>query len=241
MALLEPPLSLNISAPLSHLFNMASTSAVEYPSADQIIAAVKAIAHALGTSQPYAIVGGAACMLLGSSRLTTDVDLVVPKGETKAARQLLKNQTDHFLVDSRTNHTICLGPPPIEIGILTPPALFREPFDASTGTIDVDGARVLKPTLLLNAKCRSVIDRPGEGKKTTDAQDIKFLLSWCAEHAMLPTAVEVPNATKEFVDYFVATYGGLELWSNAGYDFGSGKSLCSFISFFFLASQIFRT
>lgn len=222
-------LSLNLivntisSASLSS--TMASSSIVQYPAADLIIAAVKALAQALGADQPYAIVGGAACMLLGSDRLTTDVDLVVPKGETKNARQLLKNQKEHFIVDTRTNHTIYLGPPPIEIGILTPPALFREPFDASTGTIDVDGTRVLKPTLILNAKCRSVIDRPGEAKKTTDAQDIKFLLTWCVNHGMYPTETEVPNATKEFVEYFVATYGGQELWLNVGYDVGDGEDL----------------
>lgn len=56
-------------------------------------------------------------------------------------------------------------------------------------------------------------------KKSTDATDIRFLLEWCAEEPMYPTASEVPNATKPFVEYFIA----VELWANAGYDVKAGE------------------
>ena len=53
----------------------------------------------------YAIIGGAACTLLGSTRTTVDVDVVVPTGKTSAARSLLQSQTELFDVDKKTRHT----------------------------------------------------------------------------------------------------------------------------------------
>ncbi|KAK4151590.1 hypothetical protein C8A00DRAFT_35737 [Chaetomidium leptoderma] len=186
-----------------------------YPSTDQVIAAAKAVARALRDGDvKYAVVGGAACLLLGSNRATTDVDFVVPKSRIRDARLLLKAQTEHFAVEPRTNHTVYLSTPPVEIQIIAPPALFKEPFDESTETVDVNGIQVLKPALILNAKCRSILGRAGESKKMSDAQDIKFLLHRCAEDA--EDLTEVPNATKEFVDAYVAMYGGAELWRNLG-------------------------
>ncbi|KAK4135745.1 hypothetical protein BT67DRAFT_259400 [Trichocladium antarcticum] len=200
----------------------SSSSTSEYPSPDQVVAAAQAVAFSLGSEQLYALVGGAACLMLGSSRLTTDVDFVVPKGRTKDARQLLRSQKGYFTVESRTNHTNYRSMPPVEIEILTPPALFKEPFDEITETIQVNGTRVLKPTLILNAKCRSILGRANKEKKDTDAHDIKFLLHWCVENVLYPTNSEVPNATKEFVDYFIATYERADLWYNAGYDISCG-------------------
>ncbi|KAK4195449.1 hypothetical protein QBC40DRAFT_259016 [Triangularia verruculosa] len=194
----------------------------EYPSPAQVVAAAKAVAYCLGSEQPHALVGGAACLVLGSSRVTVDVDLVVPKGKTKDARQLLRSQPDYFTVEGRTNHTSYRSTPPVEIEILTPPALFKEPFDEATETIQVNGTRVLKPTLILNAKCRSILGRANEEKKNTDAEDIKFLLNWCLRNASYPTNSEVPNTTKEFVDNFIAYYEGAELWHKAGYDMSRG-------------------
>jgi predicted nucleotidyltransferase len=199
---------------------MASTTTPSsYPSTDLVIAAAKAVARALRDSNvKYAVVGGTSCLLLGSHRVTTDVDIVVPKGRVRDARLLLKAQPEHFSVDPRTNHTVYLSTPPIDIQIIAPPALFKEPFDDSTETIELmDGVWVLKPTLILNAKCRAILGRAGESKKTSDAQDIKFLLHWCAENGMRVNTAEVPNATTEFVGAFTAMYGGEELWERAGY------------------------
>ncbi|KAM4065271.1 hypothetical protein HRG_004402 [Hirsutella rhossiliensis] len=82
----------------------------------------------------------------------------------------------------------------------------------------VNGIRVLKPTLILNAKCASLLGRASEIKKSSDAIDIGFLLNWCADERIYPTASEVPNATKQFADYFIATYGDADSWAKAGYD-----------------------
>jgi hypothetical protein len=198
---------------------MASASApatFTYPSTHHVTAAAQAVARALSDGEvKYAVVGGAACLLLGSNRATTDVDFVVPKGRIRDARFLLKARTELFVVEPRTKHTVYLSKPPIEIQIIAPPALFREPFDESTETVEVNGVQILKPTLILNAKCRSILGRAGEDKKTSDAQDIKFLLHWCAEHGMDST--EVPNATREFVDAFIAFHGGAELWRAMGH------------------------
>ncbi len=52
------------------------------PTPEQVCAAAKAVGYALG-DQDYALVGGAACVLLDSTRATEDVDIVVPKGNTR--------------------------------------------------------------------------------------------------------------------------------------------------------------
>jgi hypothetical protein len=135
----------------------------------------------------------------------------------------LKALPEQFSVNPRTNHTVYLSTLPIDIQIIAPPALFKEPFNESTETIELlNRVQVLKPTLILNAKCSAILGRAGESKKTSDAQDIKFLLHWCAENGMRMDTAEVPNTTKEFVDAFIAMYGGEELWSRAVYD-GQGS------------------
>lgn len=115
-------------------------------------------------------------MLLGSPRLTQDVDFVVPTGQTRAARQELRN-AGIFTIEPGTLHTYYQG---VEIEILAPPALFKEPYNAETPTVEVQQVRVLKPALILtsNAQCRSILGRANEDKKRTDAEDIMFLLRW---------------------------------------------------------------
>ena len=61
----------------------------------------------------------------------------------------------------------------ILLGVTT---LFRESFDEFTETVEINEVQVLKLTLILNAKYRSILGRAGEDKKTSDAQVIKFLL-----------------------------------------------------------------
>lgn len=187
-----------------------------------IRAAAQAVALSLG-STPYAIVGGAACTLLGSQRTTTDVDIVVMRGETKIARDKLAAQTTHFSVDPKTRHTEYLSKPAVQIEILTPPLLFREKFDKSTPIEMVgDGIKVLKPTFLLNAKCRSILGRATETRKSSDAGDIKFLLAWCVSKGMRPTAGECTNINGQFVNWFVTSYGGGDLFKSAGWDEANG-------------------
>jgi hypothetical protein len=51
--------------------------------------AAQAVGRVLGDKE-YAIVGGAVCALLGSPRTTTDVDIVVQRGQTMEIRKLFK-------------------------------------------------------------------------------------------------------------------------------------------------------
>lgn len=89
----------------------------------------------------------------------------------------------------------------------------------------IEGVRIMKPTLILSSKCRSILQRHKDEKKQSDANDILFLLGWCCNNKMHPTGTEVPNAKKDFVDHFISVYGGGELWVNNGYDLVSYTQL----------------
>lgn len=148
------------------------------------------------------------------------------KGETKTARDKLAAQRTHFSVDPKTRHTTYLSSPAVQIEILTPPLLFREKFDETTPTEMVGcGIKVLKPTFLLNAKCRSILGRATETRKASDAGDIKFLLAWVASKGMWPTAGECFNINSPFVDWFVTSYGGGNLFKSAGWNEADGMLL----------------
>lgn len=77
--------------------------------------------------------------------------------------------------------------------------------------------------MLLNAKCRSILDRPHGQKKRTDAIDIQFLLNWIAANHIRPTMQEVPNASKHFVLWFKKHFKELDDWEVAGYNIGTGE------------------
>ncbi|OJJ70433.1 hypothetical protein ASPBRDRAFT_197139 [Aspergillus brasiliensis CBS 101740] len=189
----------------------------------EIRAAAMAVANALTHYETYALVGGSACVVLGSTRATQDIDFVVPCGETSRARQLLRASSD-FEVDARTNHTTYKTRSPVQIEILTPLLLFKELFDESTEVISVEGIKVLKPALLLNAKCGSVTGRSTEDKRKSDSFDIIFLLNFCAHNPeYLPRADEVPRATRQLVHILIQLYGGEDVWERAGYNLQTGR------------------
>jgi hypothetical protein len=207
---------------------MPPSNPIPSPGAYQTQVAVRDAACAIGAAlrqTKYAVIGGAACMLLGSRHFTGSVDFVVPTGQTGAARQELRN-AGVFTIEPGTLHTYYQQ---VEIEILEPPALFKEPYNAETPTVEVQQVRVLKPALILNAKCRSILGRANEDKKITDAADILFLLRWFVNNPQhpKPTAAEVPNATKQFYDWFTATHGTSEekkaLWEQAGFKSSTGK------------------
>lgn len=154
------------------------------------------------------------------------------KGETKMARDKLAAQGTHFSVDPKTRHTNYLSKPAVEIEILTPPLLFKERFDKDTPTLEVTGGiKILKPTLILNAKCASILGRANETKKLTDAVDIKFLLTWCVAKQMRPTANECPNVNNAFIEWFILNYDGGDLFKRAGWDEANGKLLSTSLFF----------
>ncbi|KAL2259614.1 hypothetical protein VTK26DRAFT_6654 [Humicola hyalothermophila] len=116
--------------------NAGTMASHQLPSPQQTRQAADAIAYAMADN-PYAVVGGAACSVLGSERVTSDVDFVVPQGGTKAARALLRGFEQLFEIEKRTNHTYYKSTPPVEVEILTPPALFKQPFGPETPVIKV--------------------------------------------------------------------------------------------------------
>jgi hypothetical protein len=99
--------------------------------------------------------------------------------------------------------------------------LFKGQFSASTPCVLVNDVRILKPTLILDAKCGSILGRASMTKKQTDAFDIKFLLAYIARYG-IPVGLEVPNATGEFITLFVGLYGGRELFQKAGFTIPGG-------------------
>ena len=75
------------------------------------VAAVRAAADAVGKilgDKSYAIVRGAACALLGSSRTTTNVDIVVLRGHNLETRKLLRDQ-EGLAVEKGTLYTYFIG------------------------------------------------------------------------------------------------------------------------------------
>lgn len=100
---------------LPRLPSLPGESKAAFPPPSFINAAAQAVALSFGSSTHYAIVGGAACLLLGSRRTTVDIDAVVIKGETKIARDKLAAQVTHFSVDPKTRHTNYNSKPAVEI------------------------------------------------------------------------------------------------------------------------------
>jgi hypothetical protein len=182
---------------------------------EAVLAAAQAVGKILG-DRTYAIVRVAGCALLGSSRTTTDIDIVVPRGHTLETRKLFRDQ-ERFVVEKGTLHAYFQSNPRVDIEILTPPMLFREDFEASTPTVTVGSAKVLKPALLLNAKCHSILGR-GEEKTKSDAHDIDFLLRWCQKECCFPTVEECSRVNQDSVEWYIHNFGGAEVWKNVGFD-----------------------
>ena len=101
--------------------------------------------------------------------------------------------------------------------------LFQDEFDVETPvhTVPVDGQSVdiLKPSLILNAKCVSVLGRSTEQKMQTDASDVIFLLEWMAANNVMLADQEVPHATPTFIRWFIENYKHSETWRLAGFSF----------------------
>lgn len=182
-------------------------------SRSDILNASKAVARAMGT-KPYALVGGAACQLLGSQRTTKDVDFVVCENKTGDARELLK-KSGEFTIDPRTKHT---NYGEVVIEILAPPGLYRGKFDENTPTQQVDGVKILSTLQLLDSKCQALNIRPTAAQKITDAADIKFLLELLtASGGPLTNAKEqVPHADEQFIRGYKLKYGEAP-WEKAGF------------------------
>lgn len=157
----------------------------------------------------YAVVGGAGCVALGHTRQTEDIDIVVPQGKTKDARTDLKG-SESFTVEARTNHTAYVGQnkslEPIDVEILTPPALFKLPYTgADNEVVVVKGVRVLHPRIILEAKTGSILGRSSDQKRKTDAADIIFLVNYLHSHHETLTVGQY-GLTAEFIQSFVTNF-----------------------------------
>jgi hypothetical protein len=63
--------------------------------------------------------------------------------------------------------------------LIAPPWSFKHRFDANTIVLEQPyGVLVLNPVALLERKCQSILGKPFETKKQSNAQDILFLLDY---------------------------------------------------------------
>lgn len=161
------------------------------------------------------------------------------KGETKTARDKLAAQSTHFSVDPRTRHTNHLSKPAVQIEILTPPSLFKEIFDETTWTEMVGyGIKVLKPTFRLNAKCRSTLARATETRKASDAGISSFFLHGVRAGRCGRRLVKSPSIDGAFVNWFVTSYGGRDLFESAGWDEANGILLLRYFETFIYDTRL---
>ncbi|KAF8228322.1 hypothetical protein L208DRAFT_1292185, partial [Tricholoma matsutake] len=132
----------------------------------------------------YAVLGGAACSVLGSTWQMEDVDVVVPQNVTRHTQAALR-ASSKFSVESRTNHTTYLfdhdttsggtQTEPIDIEVLTPPSLFQDEYTSDTPIFDIGGVRVLHSMRILTSKCDSVMQQSSPQKRQTDIIDHQIL------------------------------------------------------------------
>ncbi|TDL22790.1 hypothetical protein BD410DRAFT_788114 [Rickenella mellea] len=182
------------------------------PSSNLVLAAARSISAALRV--PYALCGGAACVVLGSQRETKAIALVVPRGSTKAARTEFRAHPA-FKVEPRTNYTTFIGEPlnaqgtaehtelkGIPLTILSPPGLFSYNYTgAERDYVLVDGIRVLHPRFLILTKVVGIADRPMK-KIISDANDVAFLMEKLWNMGEMVSLGEL-GFTSDILDKFV--------------------------------------
>lgn len=176
--------------------------------------ALDAIAEALHDDTPYAIVGGLALMLLGSTRPTKDIDIVVPDGKAAEVATLLAaegmfgtattvNGRRRVWFDASSNRRY-------NVDVLEPHDIGQVFTLGVPETKRVQGYPVLEPRQLLNFKVASWTDRmrTQSAKKENHARDILFLVEYLAKKGVVVDRGEVYYATDEFLMLFNATYVG---------------------------------
>jgi hypothetical protein len=116
----------------------------------------------------------------------------------RQVKNLLK--VDHrFTVESRTRQTYFHHPghDPLEIEVLCFPSTFKIAFDSGTEVLDVNGVYLLTLAAILNSKCGCMPQRSSDDKRSSDIQDIVFILLLAIKRGIRFDPNEVPNATED--------------------------------------------
>ena len=175
--------------------------------------ALDAIAEALPET-PYAVIGGLALMLLGSTRPTKDIDIIVPDGRAAEAATLLAAEgmfgtsttggRRRVWFDASSNRRY-------NVDVLEPHDIGQVfTLGGVPETKMVQGYPVLEPKQLLNFKIAGWTDRRGTQsiKKSNHARDVVFLAEYLARKGVVVDRGEVYHATDEFLMLFGASYAG---------------------------------
>ncbi|KAK4033360.1 hypothetical protein C8A01DRAFT_19675 [Parachaetomium inaequale] len=173
------------------------------------------IAEALKDT-PYALMGGAALRLLGSRRPTAGIDIFVDDklvAGFKVAQRLAA--TGRFGMHGPIYGYDLWYWAPDGSGAAYKVTIWRSrqldlPFPSSAdGFVTAHGARLLKPAVQLNFKCRYWSDLEGgwnnEIQQSGEAYDILFLLDYMSTNKIKTTNQEVGYATEEFCRGFVSS------------------------------------
>lgn len=187
---------------------------------------LRQIDYALGNAQiRYAVIGGIAMMKLGSEgRDTADFDILVSGGDAKRAAQALatggrgigilpqSGKDQVWYTDGGKSRNIdVMEPGPIGGSDLNP---------TGADTVLVNGARILRPELLLNLKCFSWMNRDSSkaDKKRLDAKDIRDLLKFLTKEKQPPARELLFNADQRFFTAWMQTHPDTkQAWQQLGF------------------------
>lgn len=161
---------------------------------------IDAVSRALPGNLDYRVIGGVAMAKFGSTRLTKDLDLLVPDNTVAAVvERLLANKkkfeakqgggwSSKVLFKSSNGENY-------NVDIMSP-AQLHEDFEYPPGSDIFRGAHIPKPAQLLNMK---ILAYQRRGKKENDAADILCLIDWMAKNGVTTNPEEVTYADADFL------------------------------------------
>ena len=167
------------------------------------------LAAVLGRTR-YAVIGGTALALLGSTRPTSDIDLFVPSTGLEVTKKFVDSNDIHFGTYKSIRSTMIwyrgLNGQKYRVNIWEPKEISLSFSKSSADYVTINGARVLKPALLLDHKCKlwtQEVLGGGHVNWTRDARDVVFLLEYMGKKRLRTTDREVSHATPEFFSAFL--------------------------------------
>jgi hypothetical protein len=134
---------------------MQGTNEIPVTAERRIMSAAIALSQAIA-KEPYAFIGGAACQLLGSARVTQDVDFVIPRGMPPRILEILGQSAFFHVTPNRKVSFVSMPGTVVHVNIMSHPQRFPERYDETTPTIIIAGVGLLHPVLILNITCDSV-------------------------------------------------------------------------------------